>query len=296
MTPLAGPPGASGFDDSQLEALRAWLDPIAARYENESFISDDPVSVVHAFDDPQDQEIAGLFAALLAWGRRDTLLKKLAGLMERMDFRPARFIHDLEPSSTSLEGFRHRTFSSDDALGLSLALQLVLRKFGSLEGAFANQWSRAALPAHLNGTDSRLAAALTGFSNTLLMSVPGRPARMRKHIARPTSGSACKRLVMYLRWMVRRGPVDLGLWNTLGPEHLALPLDVHSGRQARAAHLLTRQTNDWRAVMELTCVCRKLRPHDPAFYDFAFFGTGSAGELLGVPRSADETLKAAPLT
>jgi len=258
---------------SDLRTVRAWLDPIAARYETEQFIANDPVSVPHAFDDPIDQEIAGLFAALLAWGRRDTLLRKLHELMERMEYRPARFILDLKPTSHALEGFRHRTFSSIDALGLSLSLQQVFREYGSLEGLFAQHWNHS------------LATALTGFSNTLLAHVPGQPTRMRKHVARPSTGSACKRLVMFLRWMVRRGPVDLGLWrSSIGPEHLALPLDVHSGRQARAAHLLTRQTNDWKAVMELTRMCRALRPHDPAFYDFAFFGTGSAGEELGAAR------------
>jgi len=257
--------------------LRAWLDPIAARYENEAFIADDPVSVAHAFDDPRDQELAGLFAALLAWGRRDTLLKKLHDLMERMDFRPARFIHDLKPDSRALDGFRHRTFSSEDALGLALSLQQVLREHASLDDLFARCWDGG------SALDS-LATTLTSFSHTLLDNIPGQPARMRKHIARPSTGSACKRLVMYLRWMVRRGPVDLGIWTAIGPENLALPLDVHSGRQARAARLLTRQTNDWRAVVELTGVCRALRPHDPAYYDFAFFGTGSAGERL-IPTS-----------
>lgn len=267
-------PESLSIDKTRIVALRAWLDPIAARYENETFIADDPVSVVHAFSDPTDQEIAGLFAALLAWGRRDTMLKKLHELMERMDFSPARFIHDLRPDSTALDGFRHRTFSCDDALGLSLSLQRTLREHGSLENLFAYHW-KSDVPA-----EERLAAALTGFSGALLDSVPGQPVRMRKHIARPASGSACKRLVMFLRWMVRRGPVDLGLWSAIGPEHLALPLDVHSGRQARAARLLTRPANDWKAVMELTRVCRALRPNDPAFYDFAFFGTGSTGELL----------------
>ncbi len=276
--------------------LRAWLDPIAARYESEAFIADDPVSVAHAFDDPRDQELAGLFAALLAWGRRDTLLRKLHDLMERMGFRPARFIHDLKPDSRALGGFRHRTFSGEDALGLALSLQQVLREHASLEGLFAHGWDGRRAAPRVSGTTRSgtirsaasspgsaldpLATAITSFSHTLLDNIPGRPARMRKHIARPSTGSACKRLVMYLRWMVRRGPVDLGIWTALGPEHLALPLDVHSGRQARAARLLTRQTNDWRAVVELTGVCRALRPHDPAFYDFAFFGTGSAGDIL----------------
>lgn len=253
-----------------LSAVRAWLDPIVARFEQASFIQDDPISVPHAFDDPRDQELIGLLAALLAWGRRDIMLAKLNDLCERMDFRPARFIYDLHPSSTALDGFVHRTFNSEDAMGLCLSLQSALREHKTLENLF------------LQGRHERQdhSATLSAFSNALFDGVPGQPKRMRKHLARPETGSACKRFTMFLRWMVRPGPVDLGIWTSLSPAELLLPVDVHSGRQARAAGLLTRTQNDWRAVQELTDVCRQLRPNDPAAYDFAFFGAGSSGESL----------------
>lgn len=254
----------------RLEKLRVWLDPVVARFEQPAFIVDDPISVPHAFDDPADQEIIGLFAALLAWGRRDIMLAKLGDLCERMEYRPHAFIRTLSPSSQALKGFVHRTFNQDDALGLALSVQSTLTDHGSLEGLFRTAWG------HTRALDS----ALEQFSGSLLASIPGRPKRMNRHIARPSTGSACKRLVMYLRWMIRPGPVDLACWDVMGAEHLALPLDVHSGRQARSAGLLSRKSNDWKAVMELTDVCRLLRPHDPAAYDFALFGTGSAGENL----------------
>jgi uncharacterized protein (TIGR02757 family) len=123
-------------------------------------------------------------------------------------------------------------------------------------------------------------AGLEYVGTTLLDAAPGDAARMRRVLARPSTGSACKRLNMYLRWMVRPGPVDLGLWSAPGPDELLLPLDIHSGRQARAVGLLRRKSSDWKAVMELTEACRSLCPNDPAKYDFAFFGTGSAGEEL----------------
>ena len=88
---------------------------------------------------------------------------------------------------------------------------------------------------------------------------------------------------MYLRWMIRSGPVDMGLWTCLDPSDLMLPLDVHSGTQARAVGMLTHKSNDWRAAEELTAACRSLDPDDPCKYDFAFFGTGSAGECLAMP-------------
>ncbi|NNF03221.1 MAG: DUF2400 family protein, partial [Rhodothermales bacterium] len=126
----------------------------------------------------------------------------------------------------------------------------------------------------------RIRAGLEHFSSTLIEAAPGDSARMRRVLARPSTGSACKRLIMYLRWMVRPGPVDLGLWNQPETHELLLPLDVHSGRQARAVGLLNRKSNDWKAVIEITEACRRLSPEDPARYDFAFFGAGSAGEEL----------------
>lgn len=263
----------------QAGQLRLWLDPIVERFEQPAFILDDPISVPHAFDDPADQEIVGLFSALLAWGRRDIMLAKLGDLCERMNYRPRRFIHDLSPSSNALTGFVHRTFNHDDALGLALSVQATLTRYGSIQRLFASAW----------GDSGTLDGALNHFSGVLLDGIPGQPQRMNRHIARPSTGSACKRLVMYLRWMTRPGPVDLGCWNVLGPEHLALPLDVHSGRQARVAGLLFRKSNDWKAAMELTDACRLLRPSDPAAYDFALFGTGSAGETLQPSSSSDES-------
>ncbi|MEQ9105231.1 MAG: TIGR02757 family protein [Rhodothermales bacterium] len=263
-----------------LPAVRAWLDPIVVRFEQASFIQDDPVSVPHAFDDPRDQELIGLLAALLAWGRRDIMLAKLNDLCERMDFRPAQFIRDLRPTSRALDGFVHRTFNPDDAMGLCLSLQSALREHRTLENLF-----RTGMDVLDDGSGPKdLTPALSAFSHALFDGVPGRPKRMRKHLARPETGSACKRLVMFLRWMVRSGPVDLGIWSTLSPADLWLPLDVHSGRQAREAGLLARKQNDWRSVQELTAICRQLRPEDPAAYDFAFFGVGSSGESLSWSR------------
>ena len=259
--------------DADARQLKSYLDPIAARFETASFIKDDPISIPHAFDDPRDQEIMALFAALLAWGRRDIMLRKLEELCERMAFKPASFIHGYKAMDRSrIEGFVHRTFNDADLEGLILALQSTLAG-GSIETFFKS------------GVDASdpVKSGLEAFSSSLLDAVPGRPRRMNRHVARPSSGSACKRLNMYLRWMVRSGPVDLGLWTCVDPSHLMLPLDVHSGTQARHINLLSRKANDWRSVEELTLACRSMDPIDPCRYDFAFFGTGSAGETLCRP-------------
>ncbi len=251
-------------------SLKTYLDGLVARYERPAFIADDPVSIPHGFDDEQDREVIGLYAALLAWGRRATIMAKLAELCERMRFRPYAFVRDFDPErdGARLGGFKHRTFQPTDALWLTRALSALLREHGSLEPVFARALSPDAPHA---------GPAIQGFSESVMAAVPGTPARLRKHLARPSTGSACKRLAMYLRWMVRPGPVDFGVWTRIAPAQLVLPLDVHTGRQARALGLLSRKQDDWRAATELTERCRAFDAEDPCRYDFALFGAGAYG-------------------
>ena len=134
------------------------------------------------------------------------------------------------------------------------------------------------LPEH---AESTIELAIQQFSDTLLTLVPETPLRT-KHLARPSTGSACKRLAMYARWMTRPGPVDLGLWTNIGLHQLVLPLDVHTGRQARRLGLLTRTQDDWRAVQEVMVKLRTFSSEDPARYDFALFGLGAyEGKEIG---------------
>ncbi|MFT5143955.1 MAG: hypothetical protein ACI80V_001710 [Rhodothermales bacterium] len=260
-------------DPATREGLKEYMESLVVRYESHEFIIQDPISIPLGFDDPRDQEIIALYAALLAWGRRETILKKMAELCERMDYRPHRFVSSFSPArdATSLAGFGHRTFRSEDAVCLTDALRILLQEHGTLEAVFRF------------GMDERsthIGPAIQHFSESVMTAIPGTPSRLQKHLARPQAGSACKRLCMFLRWMVRPGPVDLGIWPTIGPSQLVLPLDVHSGRQARALGLLSRSSNDWRSALELTDSCRSLNADDPSRYDFALFGSGAAGEFL----------------
>jgi len=248
---------------ASLSDLQSYLDTLVARYEDPSFVEDDPISIPHAFDNPRDQEVIGFYAALLAWGRRDVLLRKLEELCERMNHAPAHFVRTFDASrdAEALDGFVHRTFQPVDAL-----------------------WPGT------TDAPSPVAEMIQGVSTTLLTIDNDTPQRLRKHLARPTAGSACKRLNMYLRWMVRPGPVDFGIWDCLVPAELMLPVDVHVGRQARALGLLERKSNDWTAVRRLTAVCRHFCPDDPARYDFAFFGTGAQGESLDTRFTGDTSV------
>lgn len=255
------------------EDFKAYLDSLVTHYEQPSFIQDDPIAIPHGFDDPRDQEVIGLYAALLAWGQRKTILKKLAELCERMEYRPYRFVFDFDEvrDGYCLEGFKHRTFQPVDALWFTKNLGLALRRHKTVENIFC---------AHLSSDGTDVAIAIQGFSEMIMTISADTPRRLRKHLARPYTGSACKRLNMYLRWMVRSGAVDFGIWHQIRADQLVLPLDVHSGRQARTLGLLTRPANDWRAALELTASCRALCPEDPARYDFALFGVGAYNESL----------------
>lgn len=262
---------------ASLDELQAYLDSLVDRFETPSFIEDDPISIPHAFDDPRDQEVIGFYAALLAWGRRDVMLRKLGELCERMGPSPSRFVRTFDPAEDggALEGFVHRTFQPTDAFWLTRNLSRALDRYGSMEGLFA-----AHRPEEQCAVDSPVGVMLQGVSRTLLTIHDDTPRRLRKHLARPEAGSACKRLNMYVRWMVRSGPVDFGIWNCVDPADLMVPVDVHVGRTARALGLLDRKSNDWTAVRRLTRICRHFCPSDPARYDFAFFGVGSQEDSL----------------
>jgi len=269
-----------------VDDLRQYLDALVARHERPAFIEGDPLSIPHAFDDPRDQAVIGFYAALLAWGRRDVMLRKLEELCERMDDAPFHFVRTFDEDSdrAALDGFVHRTFQPVDARWLTKNLSAALDRYGSMEGLFASH-----RPAP-STAESPVETMLQGVSTTLLTIHEDTPQRLRKHLARPEAGSACKRLNMYLRWMVRPGPVDFGHWTCLDPAELMLPVDVHVGRQARELGLLTRKSNDWTAVRRLTAVCRHFCPSDPARYDFAFFGVGAQDESLDTRFTGDNSV------
>ena len=258
---------------STSQTLQTYLDGLVAHFERVAFIADDPIAIPHAFDSPRDQEVIGLYAALLAWGRRETVLMKMADLCERMEYRPYEYVLGFceNRDAPRLDSFKHRTFQPVDALWFTKSLSCLLRRHGTVEALFSR---------HLDKDAEDIGDAIEGFSRSIAGAIPETPARLRKHVARPCSGSACKRLCMYLRWMVRPGPVDLGIWRSIHPRQLVLPLDVHSGRQARNLGLLQRKANDWRAALKLTRQCRQLCPEDPARFDYALFGLGAYGDPM----------------
>lgn len=252
--------------------LQARLDAAVRRYNTPGFIPDDPISIPHRFDRLQDREITGFWAATLAWGQRKTIVKSAERLVQLMDGAPYDFIRNHEETDRQrFLDFKHRTFQATDTLYFLDFFQRYYRLNDSLEHAFAR---------HLSSDAATVEAALTGFHRDFF-DHPYAPERTRKHVATPERGSTCKRLNMFLRWMVRRDAagVDFGVWRQIRPAQLLMPLDVHVERVARNLGLLQRPQADWKAVLELTENLRAFDPDDPVKYDFALFGLGVLGSL-----------------
>lgn len=244
--------------------LKQFLDRKVAEYNNLSFIPLDPVSVPHLFKSRQDIEIAGFFAATFAWGNRTTIINKCKELMGLMDNSPYDFIvNHKEKERKRFLGFCHRTFNDTDLLYFVSFLQHHYKRYSSLEDAF--------FPKGINDVEDAL-----NYFRTYFFSLDDVPARTRKHVASPAKNSGCKRLNMYLRWMVRNDGkgVDFGIWKKVKPSHLIVPLDLHVARVAKRFKLLTRPNADWQSALELTKHLREFDPSDPVKYDFALFALG----------------------
>lgn len=231
-------------------------------YHTAKFVDDDPISIPHQYSDPKDIEITGLWTALLAWGQRKTIINKANELFALMDGAPYQFITQHQPKDRKrFSNFKHRTFNAEDSYCFLEFLQLLYQEHESLETVFYKDESIETGLAHFR-------SCFEDFS--------GKDSRTKKHIATPLNKSACKRLNMFLRWMVRQDEdgVDFGIWKKINPAHLYIPLDVHVGRVARHLGLIDRKQNDWQTVKDLTAVLKTADPNDPVKYDFALFGMG----------------------
>lgn len=247
--------------------LNELLDRKVDLYDQPSFIKNDPISIPHLFTKKQDIEIAGFFAAVFSWGNRTTIINKSKELIQLMDNSPHEFcLHHKDNDLKKMLAFRHRTFNATDLLYFISFFKMHYQKHSSLEPAFA-EW--------MNKNDLTVENGLNGFYH-YFFALPDFPGRTLKHIASPQKNSSCKRLNMFLRWMVRLDDkgVDFGIWKNISPAQLICPLDVHVARIATRLGILKRKQTDWQAALELTDFLRNLDPADPVKYDFALFGMG----------------------
>lgn len=252
------------------EQLKDFLETKFRQYNTPSFIQEDPVSLPHKFTGKEDREISGFLAATIAWGQRPVIIRNAKRILEIMEGEPFDFISEKRFSGRKkiIHDFCHRTFNGEDLYYFFKALHGIYSKHGGLEAVFSRH-------------PENMQASIAQFRNLFFSFDP--PARTFKHVSDPMSGSAAKRLNMFLRWMVRKDKagVDFGIWNKISPSALYLPLDVHTGNVARLLGLLDRRQNDWKAVEEVTGNLRKFDPSDPVKYDFALFGTGIYEGIAG---------------
>ncbi|MFM7711117.1 MAG: TIGR02757 family protein [Ferruginibacter sp.] len=249
------------------ELLKIVLDQKVDYYNRRAFIENEPICIPHAGSKKQDIEIAGFFSAIFAWGNRTTIINKSRELMALMDHAPHDFVRYHQTSDLKkMMSFKHRTFNTTDLFYFIEFLHHHYSRFHSLEQAFTHGWRK---------NDPNTENALNGFYD-YFFSMPDVPERTRKHIAAPKKKASCKRLNMFLRWMVRndqRG-VDFGIWKKIRPDQLVMPLDVHVIRVARSMEFLSENQPDWKAAVALTNTLKQFDPIDPVKYDFALFGSG----------------------
>ena len=244
--------------------IKEFLEEKVDLYNRPNFIEHDPIAIPHHFELKEDIEISAFLVASIAWGNRKMIVQNGFKLMNLMGNSPCDFVLNHKESDLKrLEGFVHRTFNRIDLVCFIRALKNIYLYKGGLETVFSG-----------SVTETSTQPAIHHFKE-VFFSFP-HPARTFKHISDPSSGSAAKRINMYLRWMVRKDGcgVDFGLWRSISASQLSCPLDVHSGNVARKLGLLTRKQNDSKALAELDLNLRMMDENDPVKYDFALFGLG----------------------
>ena len=246
-----------------------FLDEKAEEFNHVNFIEFDPISIPHQFSLKQDIEISAFFAATIAWGNRKSIINSAQKMMNFMGNSPYDFVMNCtEKDFKKLENKAvHRTFSGEDFKQFILNLKSIYTEFESLEQLFL-----------LEKNEENYYHSIERFRTRFLVK---HFHRSQKHVSSPYKNSASKRLIMFLRWMVRddKKGVDFGIWKNLEQKYLSIPLDVHTANISRKLGILNRKQNDWKAVEELDQIIRKYNEKDPAIYDFALFGLGVSKEF-----------------
>jgi len=240
----------------------------ADQYNQEFFIESDPISIPHLFSKKEDIEIIGWIVATIAWGNRRSIITSGHNLVEIMGNSPYDYVMNASEKDFKDLSFVHRTFNVGDLKFFLQSLRSLYEDHDGLEGAFS--------------VGDNAHDRICQFRE-LFLQLP-HEKRLEKHVSSPAKGSSCKRINMYLRWMVRKDKrgVDFGIWDKISMAELYVPLDVHVGKVARELGLLKRKSDDWKALEELMDVLRELDPEDPCKYDFALFGIGVNNDLKSV--------------
>ena len=246
------------------------LDKLVEKYETVDFIKDDPIQFCHRYNQKEEIELAGFIASLFAYGNRKIFIKKLDEIFLKADGDLLGFIKNGDFSN--LKGVEYRFSKENDIIPIFGILSKLYNDSRGLEELF--EYAKINSPLLVEGLGwgaNHLQTVVDYFYSQAPKNVSSGFYHM---IPNPQNGGAMKRMNMFLRWMIRKGPVDLGIWEFMQPKDLLIPLDVHVARVSRKMGLLTRKSNDFKTVIELTNCLKKLCPNDPIKYDFAMFAFG----------------------
>lgn len=246
-----------------MKFTRSALETLYKRYDDRTFVHPDPLETLYSYNNPEDLEVVGLIASGLAYGRVAQILKSIAAVLSKMD-SPYEFITTTSKSRMQkrFNGFKHRFTTDDELVGLLLGIKHTLRTYGSLENCFLEGVKHLEQP---------VLPGLHHLSDTLLVHSPGNQNSLLPH---PKKGSACKRLNLFLRWMVRNDNVDLGIWTGVSPGDLIVPLDTHMHKIALTHGLTNRKNSSLSTALEITRGFARFSPNDPVRYDFALTRPG----------------------
>ncbi|MFN4245553.1 MAG: TIGR02757 family protein [Brevinematia bacterium] len=257
----------------QEDNLKEYLDKLYEKYCVPEFIKSDPIQFVYVFDDNMNKEISGFLASVMSQGKRKNIISKTKELIfDVMGGDPLNYILKFDFQRIGkLEGFSY--FSYRNITGLQLAyiinsLKYVLNKWGSLKNLFYEMYKKNSWYMNIKFALIDVVYEMFSWSNKI-------PSDVSSLVPNPSRGSACKRLNMFLRWMVRKDKVDTGLWNDIIPtSKLVIPLDFHVSKISRELNLTKRSQDDWITAEEITEKLKVFDPNDPVKYDFAIFGYG----------------------
>ncbi len=256
--------------------LKSTLDKLYAG-RSRDHLANDPLSFCHRYQSPEDREIAGFIAAAFAYGNVRIILRNLDRVFAAMGRSPRRFVEEFEPAAglRLFAGFKHRFNDHRDLCALLLAARTMLEEADSIGDYFLGCYDATAddiTPSLVEFSGAVLAMDYTPIFGT--RKIPAN-SYFPFFFPSPAAGSACKRLCMWLRWMVRPADgIDLGLWHGIPPAKLVIPVDAHIQRIARYLGLTSRKQADWRMAREITAALRRLDPDDPVQYDFALCHLG----------------------
>ncbi len=268
-----------------LVIIKDALEKLYCKYNHRDLIKPDPLQFVYRYDNPSDMEVVAFLAADLAYGRVEQVQKSLTNLFERMGESPHDFVKGFgKAERKKLSGFKHRFTTDQDISDLLMLLKKVLNRYGSIEKFFLQGF---------NPGDINIISALSKFCDSLYKMYTrqqgGQAGRgLRYLLASPAKGSACKRLNLFLRWMVREDDVDTGLWKSIDKARLIVPIDVHMGRLCKILGFYDQKAVSLRTAVQITQGFTEIEPADPVKYDFALSRIGIVENCNGQYRDACE--------